>query len=89
MTVEAAEEALSDLTDRGLLQGEILAGTARYSAAADPPELVATMEQLAGAYTANRLDIMNLMSANAVERVRNSAIRAFAKAFDLGKKSDG
>jgi hypothetical protein len=45
---------------------------------------------LAQAYNENRLEVIKLMSANVIERVRTSAMRAFADAFLLGgKKKDG
>jgi len=48
------------------------------------------MRSLAYLYNANRLLVMQLMNANAIERVRTSALRAFADAFLIGgKKKDG
>jgi len=48
-----------------------------------------TVKALWHAYTDSRLDIMNLMTANALERVRTSALRMFAAAFLLDRKKDG
>jgi hypothetical protein len=47
------------------------------------------VEQLRAEYESNRLGVMSQMSANALERVRGSAIRAFARAFLLRDKRDG
>ena len=47
---------------------------------------------LAESYDENRLEVINLMNTNAIERVRTSAMRAFANSFLLGgggKKNDG
>jgi len=52
----------------------------------------AAVGDLAGAYDDNRLEVINLMNTNAIERVRTSAMRAFANSFLLGgggKKNDG
>jgi hypothetical protein len=58
----------------------------------EDPAMDAAVRDLAQAYAENRLDVMNLMNANALERVRTSALRAFANSFLLGgggKKNDG
>src|SRR6185295_8059617 len=44
---------------------------------------------LQDAYRENRIELMGLMTRHAMERVRTSALRAFAAAFELGKKHDG
>jgi hypothetical protein len=56
------------------------------------PATDAAVGDLAQAYADNRLEVMNLMNTNAIERVRTSAMRAFANSFLLGgggNKNDG
>jgi hypothetical protein len=88
MPVASAVEALDHLARRGLLAAEHTHGAPRYTLQAEPESQAATVTRLARAYAAQRLDIMNLMSANAVERVRNSALQAFAGAFVFRRKPD-
>ena len=47
------------------------------------------LQALREACERHRLQVMNLMSVYAVQRLRTSALRAFASAFLLGKKRDG
>jgi len=51
-------------------------------------ELANVVELLAQTYEHNRLAIVNLMSNNAIERVRTRATRMFADAFIFGRKKD-
>lgn len=51
-----------------------------------PTDHVETIERLSQVYRENPLGIVKLMNANALERVRTSAMRAFANAFVLGGK---
>lgn len=56
------------------------------------PALRPACEALARAFVESPAEVMRTLNANAVERVRTSAMRAFASAFILdgkGKKSDG
>lgn len=58
----------------------------------DRPGLDAAVSNLAESYDDNRLEVINLMNTNAIDRVRTSAMRAFANSFLLGgggKKNDG
>jgi hypothetical protein len=58
----------------------------------DRPALDEAVGNLAESYAENRLEVINLMNTNAIERVRTSAMRAFANSFLLGgggKKKDG
>ena len=45
--------------------------------------------RLAEIYEADRIQVISEMTQNAVERVRNSALRTFSSAFLLGRKRDG
>jgi hypothetical protein len=78
-----AKEVLQRLHAQGVLAEEP-AGPAFRPAIA--PEVLTALGR---AYDVNRLAVMNFMSANALERLRTSALRAFASAFLLGKKQDG
>jgi hypothetical protein len=41
-------------------------------------------------YESNRIELMMLLSANAIERMRTGALRAFADAFVIGRnRKDG
>lgn len=54
------------------------------------PALAATIDGLLRAYDESILEIMKLMSANAIERARTQTLRFFSDAFILGrKKKDG
>jgi DNA-binding MarR family transcriptional regulator len=44
---------------------------------------------LAEVYEADRIQLISEMTQNALERVRNAALRTFSSAFLLGKKRDG
>ena len=48
------------------------------------------IDRLAVVYEQNRLELVMQMSANAIERIRTGAVRAFADAFRIkGKNEDG
>jgi hypothetical protein len=53
------------------------------------PGLADTVARLAACYEDQRHVIIRLMNANAIERIRTSAMRAFADSFVVGKKKDG
>jgi hypothetical protein len=64
----------------------------RFRYGPDRPGLDEAVGDLAESYDENRLEVINLMNTNAIERVRTSAMRAFANSFLLGgggKKNDG
>jgi hypothetical protein len=97
---EAVGEALHispDLANEALkaLQAHQLAMPATLSAketryAPVTPELHETVERLARACSERRLDILRLMSSNAIARVRRRAMVRFADAFVVGgSKKDG
>jgi hypothetical protein len=44
---------------------------------------------LAAAYERAPIEVMKVMSAHAIDRVRSSAMRAFSEAFVLRKKRGG
>jgi hypothetical protein len=52
------------------------------------PACKAPVSELIALYDQQRLEIVMLMSANAIERVRTGAMRTFADCFFLGRKRD-
>ena len=53
-------------------------------------QLAPLVDELALAYTSQRVEFIVLISTNAMERVRNAGLRAFAQAFLVkGTKKDG
>jgi hypothetical protein len=53
------------------------------------PGIAAVLEQLAADYRLNRIRVMSELTANALDRVRTAAIRAFAQAFVIRKDPNG
>jgi hypothetical protein len=51
------------------------------------PKLARTVEGLAAVWEHDRLSVMKFMATSALERVRFSAVRAFADAFSLGGRN--
>lgn len=52
-------------------------------------ELAGLVDRLAVVYVERRLEVMRILSARALERVRDSAARAFADAFVITRRRDG
>lgn len=77
-------EALDHLHRAGLVQTSTTGGPTQFTYSAGP----GLIEALWHAYATNRLAIMNLMTANSLDRVRTSALRRFASAFLL-RRNDG
>ena len=85
--VESVSVALRHLADGGLLEPIELAGSQlRYRG--PPDQFKLAVGRLARAYEDRRLEVMGLMTSNAIARLRTSAMRAFADAFLIGKKRD-
>jgi len=53
-----------------------------------PPPRGETLARLVEVYEEQPIEIIKLMSTNAIERVRTAALRAFADAFVLHKGKD-
>lgn len=83
------EEAIEHLRRRGLVDVPPGAERDSYRYAPYKPELGKVVDALARAYDEDRLGVMNLMNVNAIERVRNQALRTFAEAFVVGRKKNG
>jgi hypothetical protein len=89
---DAAATALEDLCRGGIAEVSGEGGARRYQYRQGTPTMEATIHALAEGYDEHRLEVIKLMNKNAIERVRTSAMRAFADAFFVGgggKKSDG
>jgi predicted ArsR family transcriptional regulator len=85
----AVAVALSQLTGRGLLQLEKNSEPPSYRYAPANSQTAAVIDRLAQLYADQPVDVIKEMSANAIERLRSSAARAFADAFVFkGKKDD-
>ncbi len=85
---DSAEEALVHLgrTDLVVVAGDPRSAQFRYSPSNRAMD--ETTSRLAQVYDDSRVEILRLMSSNAVERLRSSAIRRFADSFVLNKKKD-
>ncbi len=85
---ESAAEALRALAAQGVVVCMQRADVTRcYRGPRE--DLKAVIAQLAEVYEQNRLEVVRLMSANAIDRMRTAAMRAFADAFVLGKGDKG
>lgn len=83
---DAAAEALRSLVKAGV----VVAGAGGvYRFGAVDAGASATVAKLAEAYRERRVEVMRLLSANAIERLRTAAMRRFADAFLLRRKNDG
>jgi hypothetical protein len=83
LPAEIAESTLARLVSRGFLA---VSGDRpeRYSYAPgnDSRE---TIDRIVGEYRANPTFVMKLMTENAIERVRNAALKTFAECFRIRK----
>jgi hypothetical protein len=81
-----AEEELRRLCDRGLL---VLAGSTSNTSYRYEPisqSLAVMAQRLVETYDAQRVAIMRLMTANAIQRLRAGALGLFCNAFVFGKR---
>jgi DNA-binding IclR family transcriptional regulator len=86
--VASVREAVDHLLRSGLIERSDQGGEALFTCRAHR-EVLPLLESLAEAYRVNRLAVVNLMNANALERMRTAAMRAFARAFQIGTRDDG
>ena len=85
---EAAAEVLDHLCSHNLLEVQFGTGSLLFSYRPGSAALSRVVDELAESYDFNRLTVVNLMNANAFERVRTQALNTFANAFILGRKKD-
>lgn len=78
----AVQDALGRLCSRGLLSPSALEPV-RYRYAVADSELQDQIHRVVLTYRSDPLEIMSLMTANAIERVRTEAVRTFAECFRI------
>jgi hypothetical protein len=78
-----AAAAASLVQTGGLVDIVTVGGQRRFVFAPKSAELAARVVELERAYVERRLAVVQMMSANAVERMRGAAIRRFADSFRL------
>jgi hypothetical protein len=82
----SADSALAELCSGGLV--ECHGAEAHYRPAT--AELAEAVDALVVSYAQKRVEMLVLISKNAIGRVRNGALRTFAEAFRVrGRKDDG
>jgi hypothetical protein len=88
VSADIAETALAGLAARGILSSS--AGQRDQFTYTPDAERRRAIDHVLSEYRENPLPVMKLMTANAIERVRTGAVRAFADSFRIkGPKSNG
>lgn len=88
LPVGTTRDTLQRLSARGLLAPSAI-GPAVYRCVADGA-VRELLDRVLSEYQTNPLQVMGLMTSNAIERVKTSAMRAFADSFRIrGPKSNG
>lgn len=82
LPVDQTEEALASLV-KVRLAGRSSDDPPRYGLVPQEEELQAGILELARAWEGNRLEVIEVMNAQAMTRMRNSALRTFSDAFRL------
>lgn len=80
ITISDAAEAADALVKRGVIRRGAAERSVRVPELVDP-----NCEKLVRACEERRLEVMKLMSQNAIDRLRNDVLRTFADAFVVGK----
>jgi len=84
------EAACVALCDAGLVQKTGQPERQHVAYAPADARREAAVDALVRAYAVDRLGIVKIMNANAIDRIRNAATRVFADAFLIGRsKKDG
>lgn len=86
-TPDAAGMALDHLTERGVLVRSATTPAEFHFPAGSAFE--ATTAELRRSYAESRIAIVQLMSQNALDRLKKSALLTFAEAFRLRGRKDG
>ena len=82
------ESALAHLVQHGLVAPA--AEPRAFLYAPDAPQVAAAVDALAACYPECRVEVLRLISSNAIERLRSGSLKIFAEAFRLRrKKKDG
>ena len=81
LELEVCRSALTHLSESGLLANR--GGAEAFQYAPENETLARQVETLVRFYQEQRVELVRMMSANAVDRVRTAAIRAFSGAFHL------
>jgi hypothetical protein len=81
-----AEQELQAFCRQGLSSVAVYPDRVEFRYRPESPELAILVEKLAEAYESQRVEVMQMMTTNAIERVRARALRTFANAFLVGKK---
>lgn len=80
------DRALTQLDAARALRIDRSAQEPRFQYEPSAPELARTIDSLAKSFENDRASLLRAMNAMAIERMRSSAIRAFAHAFVIKKK---
>ena len=88
VSLSLVQAAVSALYAKGLVQPLSGPSEEHYKAQSRAEPLDETMERLASVYADWPIEIIRLMSTNAIERVRTAALRTFVDAFVLRKHKD-
>jgi hypothetical protein len=83
-----AADALQDLVRSNLVEVDPASRPSRFRYRPADAASRSAVDALASIYQGNPIQILRVMSAHAIERVRNSAIRTFANAFVWKKGED-
>jgi hypothetical protein len=81
-------EALKALQTAGLVSEKIEGSESMYVYAPGTPDIARTVSDLQQSYQSHSAAIMQLMSENAIARVRRAAYRTFSDAFLIRKGKD-
>jgi hypothetical protein len=80
--------ALAELQAAGFVEERAHGSAKRYAYRVQSDNVEATVARLEQTYREYPIQVVKLMSANAIERVRTAALRTFADAFILKKDKD-
>jgi DNA-binding transcriptional ArsR family regulator len=88
MRENAVSIALAELTEAGLVEKYLEAGVDYYRLS--PTSLSEDLvERIQRAHDDDTLEVMKVMTSNAMQRLRSAAIRTFSEAFVVRRKKDG
>jgi hypothetical protein len=83
-----ASDALDHLCRCNLLDVRVGEEKVTFRYAPGTTELDRAVKELVRSHRENRIELMRVLSANAVQRLRTSAIQMFADAFLVGRKKN-